>query len=258
MDSLSLDELIGLLASTDPKLRDDLAYCQLAIRIESGTEDQHLRELGDQLVVALSDEAVQTRTFSALVLGCIVERSNHIDLLARETLLRWLNSFANWYRSETDLRGWDEELGWLHAVAHGAGAIGAFAGAPELQEDDLVALLALVVDRLLTPTSFVFREQEDERLGRAAAIILCRSEMSNFAATVWLESVTNALSDGEPGPTPPWVSNTLRTLRVIYIIVDRGFQKSDTLESHQAPHREDITTAIAFVLRLASPYTAEF
>jgi len=257
MNSLSLNELIDLLASTDPQLRDDIAYSQLAIRIESGAEDQHLRELGDRLALKLSDEAIQTRTFSALVLGCIVERSNHNDLLARETLLRWVDSFASWYRSETDLRGWDEELGWLHAVAHGADVIGALAGAPELRENDLVALLALVTDRLLTPTLFVFREQEDERLGRAAAIILCRSELSSSAATVWLESPAIALSAGEPGPTPPWVSNTLRTLRVIYMIVERGFHKGDTLDLHQAPHREDITSAIAGVLRLASPYTAE-
>lgn len=253
-----MNELIELLASTDPQLRDDVAYSQLAIRIESGAEDQRLRELGDRLVLKLSDEAIQTRTFSALVLGCIVERSTQNGQLTHETLLRWLDSFASWYRSETDLRGWDDQLGWLHAVAHGADVIGAFARAPELREDDLVALLALITDRLLTPTFFVLREQEDERLGRAAAVVLCRSELSCSAATAWLESATIALSAGAPGSTPPWVSNTLRTLRVIYIIVDRGFHKGDTLDLHHAPHREDIKSAIAGVLRLASPYTAEF
>jgi hypothetical protein len=257
MNSHSTYELVDLLASPDPNIRDDLAFSQLATRIESGAEDQHLSGLGDRLVLNLSDEAIQARTFSALVLGSIIERSNHNDLLSRETLLRWLDAFAYWYRSELDLRGWDEELGWLHAVAHGADVIGALAGSPDIQEDDLVALLALAADRLLAPTSFVFREHEDERLGRATALILCRSELSNSGATVWLESIDVALSATEPGPTPPWVSNTLRTLRVIFTINERGFQNRDTLEILQVPHRGNIASAIAGVLRLASPYTAE-
>jgi len=257
MNNLSLNELIDLLASPDPHLRDEVAYSQLAILIESGGADQHLHELGDRLILQLKDEAIQTRTFSALVLGCLVERSTHNGQLNRETLLRWLESFANWYRSETNLRGWDEELGWLHAVAHGADVIATFAQAPELREEDLVALLDLVAVRLFTPTTWVFREQEDERLGRAAAIVLCRSELTRSTATAWLGSVALAFSNGEPGPTPPWASNTMRTLRVIYIIVDRGFQAGDAVEFRQTPFSEDIKSAIAGVLRLASPYTTE-
>ena len=49
----------------------------------------------------------------------------------------------------------------------------------------------------------------------------------------------------------------MRTLRVIYIIVDRGFQERDAVEFRQTPFREDIESAIAAVLRLASPYTTE-
>jgi len=257
MNDLPLNELIELLASPDPHLRDEVAYSQLAFRIESGAEDRHLQELGDRLILQLNDEAIQTRTFSALVLGCFVERSTHNGELNRETLIRWLEAFANWYRSETDLRGWDEELGWLHAVAHGADVIATFAQAPDLREEDLVALLALVAARLLTPTIWVFREQEDERLGRAAAMVLRRSELTRSTATAWLRIVALAFTNGEPGPTPPWASNTMRTLRVIYIIVDRGFQAGDALEFHQTPFREDIESAIGEVLGLASPYTTE-
>jgi hypothetical protein len=257
MNGLPLNELIDLLASPDPHLRDEVAYSQLAIRIASGTEDRHLREIGDRLILQLNDEAIQTRTFSALVVGCIIERSTHSGQLNRETLLRWLKSFSHWYRAEADLRGWDEELGWLHAVAHGADLIATFAQAPELREEDLVTLLALVAARLLTPTTWVFKEQEEERLGRAAAIVLLRSELTRSSATAWLEPVALAFSNGEPGPTPPWASNTMRTLRVIYIIVNRGFQVGDALELRQMPLREDIESAIAGVLQLASPYTTQ-
>ncbi|MHB2028539.1 MAG: DUF2785 domain-containing protein [Acidimicrobiales bacterium] len=257
MNSLSRNDLLDLLASTDPQLRDDLAYAQLARRIESGAEDQHLVELGNRLVRNFSDDAIQTRSFSALVLGCVIDRASNSGLASRDTLLEWFDSLARWYRAESDLRGWDEELGWLHAFAHGADAIGALARASQLREEDLVDLLALVAERLLAPTPFVLRDQEDERLGRAAALVLCRVELSRSSATAWLEPVADALRAGEPGPTPPWVSTTLRTLRVIYVIVDRGFQQRGTSDRYCAPHREVITSALATVLQLASPYTSE-
>lgn len=257
MKSFSLNELLDLLASPDPHLRDDIAFSQLASRIESGTEDRHLRELGDRLILQLNGEAIQTRSFSALVLGCVVERSVHIDQLDRETLRQWLELFAAWYRTETDLRGWDEEFGWLHAVAHGADVIATFAQVPELEEENLVTLLALVAARLLTPTMWVFKEQEEERLGRAAGIVLLRSELTRSAATSWLEPIALAFSKGEPGPTPPWASNTMRTLRVIYMIVDRGLRDGNASELRQTPLREDVESAIADVLQLASPYTTQ-
>jgi hypothetical protein len=147
--------------------------------------------------------------------------------------------------------------GGLPAIAHGADAIGALARARLLREDDLVALLGVVTDRLLAPTPFVLRDQEDEQLGRAAALVLCRVELSRSSATAWLEPVADAFRAGEPGPTPPWVSNTLRTLRVIYVIVERGFQQRGTSDRYCAPHREEITSALAAVLQLASPYTSE-
>jgi hypothetical protein len=41
-----------------------------------------------------------------------------------------LAAFADWYPAETDLRGYNPELGWLHAVAHGADLLGAFGQHP--------------------------------------------------------------------------------------------------------------------------------
>ena len=44
----------------------------------------------------------------------------------------WLAAFTSWYPAETDLRGYDQKLGWLHAVAHGADLLGAFGRCPQV------------------------------------------------------------------------------------------------------------------------------
>ena len=256
MSSYSLNELVDLLASPDPYLRDELAFGELATRIESGVADDQLCALGDRLVARLSDPAIEARTFAVLVVGCIVERSTTAGLLSRDELLGWWESVAAWYRSETDLRGWDEERGWLHAVAHGADALAAFASSPQWGADELAALLTLVTDRLLAPTGTVFQEREDERLGRAAFTALCRPEMSASRATTWLEPLERSFASAKAGPTPPWASNTLRTLRVVYVMVDRGARIDETPDVSYVPHRREVLDAVARVLRTASPYTS--
>jgi hypothetical protein len=39
----------------------------------------------------------------------------------------WYAAYSAWYPAERVTRGWDDELGWLHAVAHGADVASTFA-----------------------------------------------------------------------------------------------------------------------------------
>lgn len=77
----------------------------------------------------------KARTFAPLILASAVNRdtatgAGHLDAT---TVRRWLNGFITWWVAETDIRGWDDELGWLHAVAHGADLAGAFGESPTLR-----------------------------------------------------------------------------------------------------------------------------
>ncbi|HZE00056.1 MAG TPA: DUF2785 domain-containing protein, partial [Micromonosporaceae bacterium] len=40
--------------------------------------------------------------------------------LTDERVRDWQRAVGAWFLGETDLRGWDDQLGWLHAIAHGA------------------------------------------------------------------------------------------------------------------------------------------
>lgn len=252
-----VDELTEALTSPDPVLRDEQAYPVLTAWILDGRLDGQLTALGDRMVAMFAHPEIQARSFAALILAALVHRDTSAGVLAAPAVLRWRDGFAGWWLSETDLRGWDSERGWLHAVAHGADAVGEFGLSPRLGGDDLAGLLDLACARLLAPTAEVFAEQEDDRVALAMATVLTRPKLSAAAATGWLAAVRQDFEKGEPGPVPACASNTMRTLRSLYLMVDRGFRADPDADGTLVPpHRDAILPALGEVLHLAFPHQA--
>ena len=251
-----VDELCDMLASPVPQVRDDMAYQILALWTARGALDGRLEALGDRMAARLRHDEIQSRTFAAMILGWVVLRDARTGELAIECVPGWLAVFADWWRSEADLRGWDARLGWLHAVAHGADALRAFGRSPRLGARDLQGLLDLVADRLLADAGYLFAHGEDDRVAYALASVLTRAELSVAQATVWLDRVHAAVGAGEPGPMPAWVSNMLRTLGSLYVFADRGVRWYDPDTgalggSVVLPHSGAVKDRIAATLRLA-------
>jgi hypothetical protein len=162
-----------------------------------------------------------------MVLAWVVLRDARTGHLGAGSVPRWRAGFASWWLTETDLRGWDDRLGWLHAVAHGADTVRAFGRSPRLGRADLRDLLNLTVDRLRTDAGYLYAHGEDDRLAYALATVLTRPELSADDTTAWLDRVDDAIRAGEPGPVPPWASNTIRTTACLYVWADRGVRWYD-------------------------------
>ncbi|MFI9154228.1 DUF2785 domain-containing protein [Streptomyces sp. NPDC053367] len=240
----ALDALVGDLCSPDPRVRDDGAYVTAARWIPA-LEPAERHELGDRAVAYLAHPAVQARAFAPLVLARITEAGDWCET--------WWRPFAQWYPAERDLRGYDAALGWVHAVAHGADLLAALARHPG---QDPASLADLAVARLLAPTEHVFDAQEDDRLAYALARILSHPDLGAEASTAWLGPVEKAFRTGEPGPVPPWASNTMRTLRMLYVLADRGLRTRNTDEPlHTVTHRESVLDALAATLAVVAPYS---
>jgi hypothetical protein len=237
-------ELSEMLRSPDPMTRDQLAYTAL-MRLIPNLEPPLRHQLGDAMAERLTDPEIQARTFAPLVLDGLVE--------AGEFDPSWLAAFEAWYPSEQDLRGYDRQLGWLHAVAHGADLLGTFG----FQRTEVAPerMLALAVKRLLAKTEYALRDQEDDRLAYAMALTLTREELTGQTATAWLDPVAADFSGGEPGPVPAHASNTMRTLRALYLLVDRGVRpnwgRSETIQVRQ---RDAVRQRLAEVLTLVAPF----
>lgn len=252
-----VDELTEALTSPDPVLRDELAYPILTAWILAGRLDDELTALGDRMAGMLTHPEIQARSFAALILAAGVHRDTAAGVLAAPAVLRWRDRFADWWLSETDLRGWDSERGWLHAVAHGADVVGELGLSPRLGGDDLAALLGLACARLLARTRELFAQQEDDRVALAVATVLTRPELPVAATTGWLAAVRQDFEKAEPGPVPAYASNTMRTLRSLYLMVDRGFRADPEADGKLVPpHRDAILPALGEVLHLAFPHQA--
>lgn len=233
------------LRSPDATLRDNKAYAVLATWIGRGVLDEAaMTALGDAMAARFADPEIQARTFAPLILDCVVSRGT----LRPE----WAKAFAEWFVAEDDLRGHTPELGWLHAIAHGADLLGAIAAHPD---GDPVAMLEVGAARLVVPTEFVWRDMEDERFSHALTRALLRPELSEEQATAWLAPVAEMLSARERGPLPPAVSNALRTLRGVHLGVDRGLRETRNGDVRPVPHREAILDAVAKALHTVWPLT---
>jgi Protein of unknown function (DUF2785) len=235
-------ELSEALRSPDPVLRDEQAFSVLARWIPDLDSGQRHR-LGDEMAARFADPEVQARTFAPLILAGIVEAGDFDDA--------WLSAFTCWYPAETDVRGHDPELGWLHAVAHGADLLGAFGRCPQA---DPAPLLDVAAARLLAPTGYLFAAQEDDRVAYAVALTLTRTELSQAQSVDWLDPVRADFEAGEPGPVPVYASNTMRTLRALYILADRGVRPEwNQGDLMTLAHRDAVLRRLADVLALVSP-----
>ncbi|MFE7532111.1 DUF2785 domain-containing protein [Kitasatospora sp. NPDC057542] len=242
-----LDDLVAELAAAlgdpDPEVRDGYPYAVLAAWIRRGVIDgERCLALGDLMAERFTDPRIEARTFAPLVLEMIVSQGS----LRPE----WLDAFAAWYRSEADLRGCDDTLGWLHAVAHGADLLATCGVRPDIDPEPLLVLAA---ERLLTPTDYLFAQREDDRLAKAVARILTRTDLTAERSTAWLSPIGAAFAALERGPMPVWVSNTARTLRALYLLADLGV--SAERGGHPVPlaHGDAVKARVAEVLRPVLP-----
>ena len=235
-------ELSEALRSPDPVLRDEQAFAVLARWIPEMDSGQRHR-LGDEMAARFTDPEIQARTFASLILAGIVEEGDFDEA--------WLSAFTRWYPAETDLRGYDPKLGWLHAVAHGADLLGTFGRCPQA---DPAPLLGVAAARLLAPTDYLFAAQEDDRVAYAVALTLTRTELTQAQSVDWLEPIGADFAAGAPGPVPAHASNTMRALRALYILADRGVRPEwNEGDPMVLTCRDAVLRRLADVLALVSP-----
>lgn len=253
-----LDELVADLRSPDPAVRDDHAYGLLAERVRSGKDDAHLADLGDAAVRLLADQQVHGRSFGALLLGLVVQRCNDTagtggSGVPAMRVVTWLAAFLPWYAEETDLRGHDDELGWLHAVAHGADALGAFGGSRLLGPAELLVLLDVARERLQRPTAHHLTQGEDDRLAVAVLTVLQRDAVPTAEVAGWVDRLADSWRSAAPGAVEPAVDNTLRFARTLHLLLTLGLRAEPDAPVRHPATRDDTLVRLGAALADVRP-----
>ena len=188
------EELSALLKSSDPELRDGLAYSILARWI------YRPNILSTPTLISLTDEwraklksgtgeigtdSVLQRSFSALCLSSIAERDAKAPFLGEPRYHQLLADAVTYLQSERDLRGYDAKLGWIHATAHTADLLQALAASPLLTKQQQGSILSALATRLSSAPQ-VYTQGEQDRMAAAVLAVIRRSDYGAASFENWL------------------------------------------------------------------------
>ncbi|WP_207782147.1 DUF2785 domain-containing protein [Phytoactinopolyspora limicola] len=261
-------ELVTMLGEPDPHVRDGIAFSVLQTWISEGVYDHLLSGLGDGLAYGLRQglgehgtSSALRRSYSALALAVVIARDNLIHSLPPTVVLTWADYAVAWLLAEQDLRGWVPNLGWVHAITHGADLLGTLTASRHLNTDELTVLLDVVAERLLIPTEQQFAGHEDERLAYATMSLLHRDLVPTDTLEAWLERLAPAAAGAGSLTTPEPANrvNTARYLRALHLqllLGVHGTPSQDVSGSVQAAPkvRTDLLIALQNALRTGSPW----
>lgn len=194
----------------------------------------------------LGSDEIQARAFAPLMLAWLVDAGNrHRGAF---------DAVAAWYPVETDTRGYDARLGWLHAVAHGADYLGACAATEIATGPEVLELLAR---RVVAPGD-AWRDQEDARVAQGAvqALSRCGPEGPSLWFTILneaLDACEQSMSPDEGGGRPPgWLHNVSSTCSILYVTLAE--QPRDGEEDLNVPHGDVVRRGLAAVLARMTPW----
>ncbi len=196
-----LPELLEMLASPDPELRDGVAYPILATWIQRGAfSSQELRSLVGTLEQRLEmglgefeSDTVFARSFAVLMLAVMV--NNSILALEQAEIHRLLEVVLHYLEREQDLRGFVQPQGWAHAVAHSADLLDEFAVNLHVQTAELEKILNAIANKVAASRVWLF--DEEDRLSYAAARVLGRRLLSSEVVSGCLEAMVLQVSQAD-------------------------------------------------------------
>lgn len=228
-----LVEMHALLASPDPVLRDEVAYSAaekwiLRDRVVGDADVRRLVESWSANLAAglgtTGDTRALKRSFSALSLSTATARHAASPVLDAPAAQQLFDRLIDYLRRERDLRGFDPQIGWIHATAHTADAIKFLARASTWRPANLPPLLEAVQAKI-EMWDGVFAWGEAERLAAMLHAAVRRPDADLAALGPWLEGWTRehqALWAKGPHVEPSRyarVENAKQVLRALYALL---------------------------------------
>ena len=193
--------LTACLSSPDSELRDQIGYEAFAYWRAAGALDGTTwRAIGDELQRTLTgraDAAGVAQPFAALVLAELVHADRDRPFLDAAQRTSLLDAAIGYFTAIRDYRGFDDDVGWRHGVAHAADLLGELARERDFGRPELDRILAALTTQIVARDR-VYVFGESERIAAAAACVVSRSLHSNDEWKSWLATATS------PAPLTRW------------------------------------------------------
>lgn len=190
-------EATELLGSTDPELRDEIAYESFVAWVyrDQRLEPAELNQLRVILVRNaarglghIEDDSLFVRSFSLLVLSVLAAQDLNVPFLDATAFNDLVDLGVHSLADERDLRGYVLHKGWGHATAHCADLLKFLARSPRLSREQQVRIVEAIARRLQTAGQ-VFTWGEDARLAHALAALARRGDADPSPFNAWFSEV---------------------------------------------------------------------
>ena len=251
------ETLFGYLGSTDPEMRDDIAYLVYAnfLKREMYAQDEireHINKLLNNLDNGIGEtntDSVFLRTFSVLLLAEIVYNDNKKPLLDKAQVETILSKALSYLEAEQDPRGHVPVKGWAHALAHTADLLQELGKSRFVNKDDFENILNGIANKLVHSTNWVYIHGEDERLANAVAAILQRDLDSIEFLQSWLNSLIESEKPWKGAYMDEGQAKAFHNVRNFLRSVSESIRSSEDL-----PRRKEVEASVLEALDDLKPY----
>lgn len=200
-DALAL-ALADCLSNPDPAIRDGIAYEGIfallrGARVSDETKRTLLSHLSKMLSSDTPDELGFSKPFAALALSEVARADRikpYLTQIEREQLVETGVAYLS---SVDDYRGFDEEQGWRHGVAHGADLVMQLALNENVGVSEHRLILSAIASQV-APNDTFYIYSEPERLARPVIFIAARNSLTEEEWTAWFNSIV------DPAPLSAW------------------------------------------------------
>ncbi|MEK7014497.1 DUF2785 domain-containing protein [Bacillus sp. FSL R9-9410] len=172
IDSLS-SNMLEHIGVTDSNLRDKLIYSTFYHLIKKDyISHTHLQKL---LLESISekylfykihsddDDAVFTRAFTTLLIALIIDADTNHNFLSQTDILNVKDKLILYMNKEQDFRGYVQDQGWAHSIAHASDTFEALVNNPKLGASHYEEILQTLLNKVCVH-SIYYKYEEDERL----------------------------------------------------------------------------------------------
>lgn len=253
-DDTNKGELVTLLlehiGDTNSHIRDDLVYPNLAHLLY----DNHFTEselasylhllMGEEYLFFDLDNYIDysslIRSFSLLQLVILVGVHNRDNIIASRSIKSLYIRFLEYFQQEKILTGYDENVGFIHTIAHSADLFAQLMKVKSFGETEIKTMMNAITSKLKTH-HYQFVHDEEERMVRAIRIGLDRDLLEPDFIQRWLESFS-MYKRPESFPERYYIThNVKQTLRALYFNLLKEDKYNDICETIKTLLEKNVT-----------------
>ncbi|GGW87236.1 DUF2785 domain-containing protein [Alteromonas halophila] len=196
-------QLRHCLASPEPDIRDELAYGLLSqwmrdTQLTETTRQRLFSELVNDIAVNTPSDKNVYLPFAVLTLSEVVRTDRINSFLSDEQREMAIHTVAKHLNTLSDYRGFSEDVGWRHAVAHSADVYLQMALNPAVSNRQLKAMAESVSGQINPSQHHFYHYGEPQRLARATAYLMLRETIPVTFWQSWLAEIAS------PSPFASW------------------------------------------------------